>query len=347
MKTMLIRIILVLCLPVLLISCEKDEPDQIARAGFISFSTHGQTLPAAINTDQRQVRFEVDHDVDVTRLVPEFDVADGCTVYLNGIPQISGSSTVDFSKSVSYVITDSKNGSVTWKASAIPLSRKILVDASHDGGVWWFPQYPGSGFDQNKFHQGQIFANHLRAKGFQVNELGRGAELTEEMFFGYYIIIRANGFEKYTDKELKVYTNLIKRGTNMVFFTDHKKYDPVDELGDQMGLKFVGAANGKITRLVPHMITDSISSIDYIAGSVLINVDINPAIEVLGSLREEDWVDLNFNGIKDANEPSGLPVMGILHYPKSNIFFIGDMNGLQVMPQPFINNLIRWMGISF
>jgi hypothetical protein len=347
MKTIQKTIFCILSLGIILISCEKEVPEEIAQGSFISFSANGQTLSTAIDKSQKQLEFEVDHDVDVTRLVPEFDIPAGYTVYINGAPQTSGVSVVNFSDPVTYEIKDSKNLSSEWQAKAVRLERKILVDASHDGGVWWYPQSPLSGFDQDKWHQGQAFAEHLRAKGFTVDELGRGEELTEKMFFGYYIIIRANGFERYTEKELKVYSNLIKRGTNLVFFTDHKKYDQVDELGDLIGLKFVGMANGKISRLVPHMITENISSIDYIAGSALINVDINPDIEVLGALGEEDYVDLNFNGIKDDNEPSGLPVMGILHYPKSNIFFIGDLNGLQVMPQPFIDNLISWMGVCF
>jgi hypothetical protein len=347
MKTMLIRKICLLCLPLLLLSCEKDDSEQIAQGVFLSFSTNGQTLPTAIDTYHQQVKFEVDHDVDVTRLVPEFDVSDGYTVHINGIPQISGSSTVDFSKPVNYELKDNKNRSATWQASAIQLSRKILIDASHDGGVWWYPQSPITGFDPSKWHQGQPFATLLREKGFQVDELGRGDELTEEMFFGYYIIIRANGFEKYRDKELQVYTKLIKRGMNLVFFTDHKKNDPTDELGDHLGLKFMGIANGVIASFTPHVITENISSIDYIAGSVLTNLNENPNIEVLGWLREDDYADLNFNGIKDDNEPSAPPVMGILNYPKSRIFFIGDINGLEVIPQPFIDNLIKWMGTCF
>ena len=134
---------------------------------------------------------------------------------------------------------------------------------------------------------------------------------------------------------------------NMVFFTDHKKYDPVDEVGYLLGLNFEGIAYGKITNLKPHLITRSIKSIDYIAGSVLTNLDQNPDIEVLGWLGENDYADLNFNGIKDSNEPLAPPVMGILNLPKSHVFFIGDMNGLQVMPQPFIDNLITWMGTGF
>ena len=336
-----------LCFLLAVLSCEKDEQDEIAQAGFLSFRTNGQTLPAAINTLQQQVRFEVDHDVDVTRLVPEFDVTDGYTVHVNGILQVSGSSTVDFSQPVTYELKNSDNQSTTWRASAVSLSRKILIDASHDGGVWWYPQSPVSGFNPKEWHQGYSFANLLREKGFEVDELGRGAELTEEMFFGYYIIIRANGFQAYTSKELKVYTRLVDRGMNLVFFTDHKKNDPVDELGDHLGLKFEGTANGIVTKFTPHKITKNISSLDYIAGSVLTNSNQNPNIKVLGWLREDDYADLNFNGVKDDNELTAPPVMGILNYPKSRIFFIGDMNGLQVMPQPFIDNLIQWMGTCF
>jgi hypothetical protein len=335
------------CLLLALYSCEKDEQCEIARAGFLSFSTNGQTLPTVFNTIKQQVKFEVDHDVDVTQLVPEFEVPEGYTVNLNGIRQVSGNSIVDFSKPVTYELKGGNKTSTAWRALAIPLSCKILVDASHDGGVWWYPQSTATGFDPNEWHQGKPFADLLRKKGFDVDELGRGSELTEEMFFGYYIVIRANGFQTYSDDELQVYTRLIYRGMNMVFFTDHKKYDPVDELGDLLGLKFEGIANGTISKFAHHVITENISSINYIAGSVLTSSVKNPDIEVLGWLNEDDYADFNFNGVKDENEPSAPPVMGILHLPNSHIFFIGDMNGLEVMPQPFIDNLIKWMGTCF
>ena len=349
MKTKLISKIYLICLPFLLFSCEKNDLNQVVapEQGFLSFSTNGQTLPTAIHSSQKQVRFEVDYDVDVTKLVPDFTVPQGYAVLLNGVEQQSGSTQVDFSEPVNYLIKDGENRQAAWEATAISLKKKILVDASHDGGVWWYPQSPITGFDQDLPHQGQAFANHLRAKGFEVDELGRNTELTEEMFFGYYIIIRANGFQAYTTKELGVYTNLIKRGMKLVFFTDHKKFDPTDELGDHLGLKFAGTANGKISTLAPHVITEKITSIDYIAGSVLMDASRNPNIQILGWLGKDDYADLNFNGAKDDNEPFAPPVMGILKYPKSKIFFIGDMNGLQVMPQPFIDNLIRWMADDF
>jgi len=336
-----------LCLPVLLLSCEKNEPAATAPEldeGFLSFATSGQTiLSTAINNNVKQVKLEVESDVDITELVPRFEVPEGISVYLNGVKQFSGRSVINFSGPVKYELRDTNNRKSDWNVTAVPVSKRIVIDASHDGGVWWFPQSEQTGFNQTKDHQGKVFADMLRDKGFKVDELGRSEKLKEEHFMGYYIIIRVNGFQTYTQDELDVYNKLIKRGMNLVFFTDHKKYDPADELGTVLGLEFRGMAGGKVSKFTNHTITENLTGLDYIAGSVLINADQNPDIQILGWLRENDYADLNFNGIKDNDEPSAPPVMGILKYPKSKIFFIGDANGLQVMPQPFIDNLINWM----
>jgi len=311
----------------LMFSCEtQDVTPNNGNAAFNAFATNGQTLAAVIHTDTKQVRLEVNHDVDVTALIPEFDIPEGHTVYVNGVEQTSGVSQVDFSKPVTYRIKDKNNVTTSWNVEVTPLGCKILIDASHDGGVWWYPQYEATGFNPNNTHQGQAFANALRAKGFEVTELGRGKELTEEMFFGHYIVIRVLGFQAYTAKELNVYSNLLDRGMNLVFFTDHKKNDPVDELGAMVGVNYEGSVNGTITTFAEHEITTGITSISYIAGSVITNADSNPDLEVLG------WLEDNS------------PVMGVIHYPKSRIFCIGDTNGLEVQPQPFIDNLISWMG---
>jgi hypothetical protein len=34
--------------------------------------------------------------------------------------------------------------------------------------------------------------------------------------------------------------------------------------------------------------------------------------------------------------------MGLLHGRAAKVFFIGDVNGIQTMPQPFVNNLLAW-----
>jgi hypothetical protein len=40
--------------------------------------------------------------------------------------------------------------------------------------------------------------------------------------------------------------------------------------------------------------------------------------------------------------PSGEAVMGVLSRGDAKLFFIGDMNGIQQLPQPFVQNLVAW-----
>ena len=337
----------VLATLLIMLSCETQEvtPVHDENAVFLSFSANQQTLPASINNSKRIVKLEVGHATDVSQLNPTFDVPEGFTVFANGIQQVSGVTSVNFSKPVTYELRDQKNNSRTsWEVSVTTMSCKILIDASHDGGGWWFPQYEGTGFNPNAWHQGQPFANELRKKGFEVTELGRGFELTEEMFYGHYIVIRVGGFQAYTSKELAVYSNLLQRGMNLAFFTDHKRHDPVDELGDLLGLEFRGVAFGNLKTFAPHGITTNLVSLNYLAGSVIMNASQNPNLEILGWLGTNEYADLNFNGVQEPNEPVNPPVMGILKHPTSRIFFIGDTNSIEMQPQPFIDNLIGWMG---
>src|SRR5690349_15691468 len=63
----------------------------------------------------------------------------------------------------------------TWIMSALALlvalaftqtslaATQVLVDASRDGGDWWFPQ--GTTVDPNAPHQGKALADYLRSQG--------------------------------------------------------------------------------------------------------------------------------------------------------------------------------------
>jgi hypothetical protein len=63
--------------------------------------------------------------------------------------------------------------------------------------------------------------------------------------------------------------------------------------------------------------------VPYIAGAVLPSTA-TPGIQVLGSLS------------------TGEAVMGLVTNRPARIFFIGDINGLEGMPQPLVNNLFAW-----
>src|SRR4051812_43341573 len=79
-------------------------------------------------------------------------------------------------------------------------TKKIMVDASKDGGVWWSPQGPKSN-DPNLYHQGQKFANYLRALGYHVDELASGTRVSWSILQGYSKVIRAAAIYSYSAEE--------------------------------------------------------------------------------------------------------------------------------------------------
>ena len=66
----------------------------------------------------------------------------------------------------------------------------ILVDASRDGGGWWFPQTP-SLCDPDAHHQGKALADYLKSLGFTVTELCQGEMITPELLAPFDIIVQA------------------------------------------------------------------------------------------------------------------------------------------------------------
>lgn len=221
-------------------------------------------------------------------------------------------------------------------------SQRILVDASHDGGGWWFPQSDTGGFSDSKPHQGKALADFLRSRGFEVDELPRGAEITKSLLSSYNKIIRAGKYGIYTASELAAYDDYLNRSSSLILISEYLRPGQTDELAERLGIHFVGIAKGNVTRFAEHEITSGATPFYYNAGSVIMDTTSNPLMEFLGWLSEDAYVDLNDNNKHDANEPTGMPVMGILHHPKSKVFFIGEINGLETVPQPLVANLVSW-----
>jgi len=95
---------------------------------------------------------------------------------------------------------------------------RVLVDASRDGGVWWFPQVaPFSGSDA---HQGRALADFIRSLGYEVEELPRPFVITATLLHSYDIVIRANGFGTYTETEVSAYKDYVDRGGNLLIAAD-------------------------------------------------------------------------------------------------------------------------------
>jgi hypothetical protein len=174
--------------------------------------------------------------------------------------------------------------------------------------------------------------------------LHRGDVITDTLLSKYNKIIRAPAFFPYTDEEIVAYDNFLKKSGSLMLLQDHLMYTTNDKLSEHLGLEFSGAVSGAVTAYVAHQITQGVDELPYIAGSVITNASKNPAITILGSLDNASFLDLNNNGVYDAGDINAPPVMGILtNYPSTKIFFMGDGNAIEALPQPFTQNLISWL----
>ncbi|OSZ80121.1 hypothetical protein CAP36_02340 [Chitinophagaceae bacterium IBVUCB2] len=211
----------------------------------------------------------------------------------------------------------------------ITSSKYILIDASRDGGVWWFPQT--GAFSAVAHHQGKALADYLRSIGYKVHELPRGAAITTELLNKYSYIIRAGGFGHYTTNEIAAYESFLSRSSSLLLLQDHLANFPNDPLSARLGINFEGVVSGTINSFQPHSITEGVTSFNYLVGSVIKNPDPSK-MTILGSLSSTN------NGTT-----SLMGAMGILIHPTSRIFFIGDINGFEAVQQPFTSNLVKWL----
>ena len=208
------------------------------------------------------------------------------------------------------------------------VQEKILVDASHDGGVWWFPQSIITGFSPAVHHQGKALVDLLKTMGFQVDELPSYIPVTDSLLSLYKRVIRAGCYGNYLPSELAAYTNFLNKKSSLLLISEfrHSPSD-IDQLAEGLGIQFRGSFYDSVMHYNPHPITAGAVPFYYNAGAIVINDLTNPNIQVLGKL----------------NNTSRSPVMGILNHPKSKIFFIGEINGLESIPQPFTSQLMKWL----
>jgi hypothetical protein len=206
-------------------------------------------------------------------------------------------------------------------------SRSVLVDATHDGGVWWFPQGAG-GFNPDSAHQGRALANYLRAQGYTVTELGRGATLPTDSLRTYATVIRAGYYYDaqhpgYSAADLDAYRAYLACPRTLVLLGEYLRDGRRDVLADSLGIRLTGIITSTITDFSTHALTTNVVSVPFIAGSYLESGS-DPAVQVLGRL------------------PTGEGVMGVLAKGEAKVFFMGDMNGIQQVPQPLVQNLVAW-----
>ena len=219
--------------------------------------------------------------------------------------------------------------------------RTILVDASRDGGVWWFPQV--SPFDPAAPHQGKALADYLRSLGHMVTELPRGANITSGQLAGYDLVIRANETFPYTAAELAAYEKIVRSGGSLLLLADFKRPGEVDSLGAVFGLELIGTTVGSTTvdRFVRSRITNGTGPVGFFVGSGVVG---HPdSATLVAWLSTDGFLDLDGDFVQDPDEPSGPAVMGLMPFGRGKIVFAGDTNMLEAVPQPLTSDIIRWL----
>lgn len=223
------------------------------------------------------------------------------------------------------------------------IKRRILVDASRDGGVWWFPQT--GPFDPTADHQGRQLAEHLRSLGHHVTELPRGSGpgpfVDEEMLGGYDMVIRAVGLGAYEASEIDAYRGFVERGGALLLLADH---GAPDDLALGFRLRFEGINRGvrRLNRFTPHRITQGVGPLPYQAGGGLTRYP--RAARILGRLSRLSYLDRNEDGRRQRGDPCSPPVLGALTRGFGRVVFCGDANLWLAVPQPLVRNTLTWLG---
>ncbi len=223
------------------------------------------------------------------------------------------------------------------------LQRTVLVDASKDGGTWWFPQTPP--FDSDKDHQGKRLADYLRSLGYEVTELPRGYRVSLDLLQKYDFVIRDGVFlriQSYTPDEITAYQEYVRNGGKLLLMTPGLRSTERDPLSESFGLVFAGITAGTWgrPRLGDHpMFSGGKTPALNLGGSGLISYP--PEAQILGWLAESAFLDIDGNKLKDSQETWGPPALGVITYGKGTIVFEGQFAAAE-MPG-FIGNIINWL----
>lgn len=121
-----------------------------------------------------------------------------------------------------------------------PLRRlRVVIDASHDGGAWWFPQGPE--FDPIRPHQGSALAEYLKRRDWEVVEVPRGTKIANQ-FRSASIVIRMNLFGGYENSEVAAYQRFVKNGGRLLLVEGYVRDVEADNdsVARQFGVRFEG-----------------------------------------------------------------------------------------------------------
>ena len=198
---------------------------------------------------------------------------------------------------------------------------RVLIDASKDGGLWWFPQ--SGTFDPKQYHQGKRFADLMRSKGWDVVEVPRGEMITFDRLRSADIVIRSPAYFRYSANEIEAYRESVIAGTRLLLIGGGAGDN--DSIAEIFGLRFDSRTSfGSVKQWIPHPLTVSIESKDLPWTTITEAPQTTVQLAWLNQL-----------------ETNPQPVLGFLTYGNGYVVFVGQ--SLITLP-PFTTSLINSLG---
>ena len=200
--------------------------------------------------------------------------------------------------------------------------RRIVVDASKDGGVWWFPQGE-NGFDPTKDHQGKRLADYLKSCGWTVEEIARDEDITARLT-GATLVIRASLYGKYQPSDVRAYREYVADGGNVLLLRGFVRdgAENHDLVAREFGVVFSNTVRTEsITRWAKHSLTMDLDLLPYNIGSVVTE---SPKATVPLAYLDKNRL-----------------VMGIVERGKGKVLFMSTILPLLKVPQPFVERVLN------
>ncbi len=197
---------------------------------------------------------------------------------------------------------------------------KILIDASKDGGLWWFPQ--AGTFDAEKPHQGKALADWLRQDGAEVIELGRGETITTDKLRGFDLVIRVPAFFTYSSSEALAYQYSVAGGTRLLLFNGGNSQ--IDRVAEAFGLHFEKRTHfSSLKRWISHPFAPNEDERCECAWSGILKAPFDATF--LG------WM----------NDRRETPILGYLPFGQGYVVFTGRTLSVAALRPPFSKGLIN------
>lgn len=200
-----------------------------------------------------------------------------------------------------------------------PRKLRVVIDASHDGGAWWFPQ--GTEFDPRLPHQGSPVAEHLKRRGWEVVEVPRGTKIAKQ-FRGASIVVRLNLFGGYEDSEVAAYQRFVKNGGRLLLVEGYVRDGEAnnDSVARLFGVRFAGVVDEPVmVRAVAGTFLQGIDDLGFQIGSIVVAYP--KPTQPLAYLSNDRLV------------------MGTFRYGRGRVIFLSSIRLVLQVPQPFTGRL--------